>query len=623
MRVKYFLFVFTCLFLVCLYTLTSAQVTTIDPNAVVRDETEEEDAPENILDADERLDKLVTANFADEKAHKVVAWLASISDVDLKCGKSSSDWLSRERRMNVFVEEVPLRELMRSMARVMRFKWSVTTRDSGEKTYRFVADRKLIASHEKELEKEKQEFMSEYAASRKKVLNTIMQPGDLDKLRKENPYAYIMEKTGIGGFVRDLIREKPELGAHILNGKDTLAITVEDLSASAKTGLENALKAENELEKTFGRRGGRNNNVPADITGGMVLVRMQNPEELWERQSRNSRRGWGRRSMPGVISFRSERKRETLYPLFTPENERMKIMMGLVLDAYEKDIDMRDLINKKRAEDPEFMQNLRGDDIYEPEPLDDAAWMLVPVEFKYEYGGRSTDLIRSFSEVTGQNVVSDSFHSTPAPRVADGEITPKAFLESFMRPARYEYDFPAEIIEMRYHDWYAVHDSQLPDSMLDPWAEEVKKNGVMSMETLAALWQLSREQLSESVSEHEYLGKDNVYSQLRHSPRSNERFMDFYMSLSVQQKAATGSPQGLLVASLSPVQTELFESAVSGGRREPVVKSRPVTIRYNQNNRTEDYLHVQFVALDDAEEVVRSWDFRLPVWGEREAASEK
>ena len=50
--------------------------------------------------------------------------LSEMTGVKLVAGARESDWPVRSRKMNIFVKDVPLYELMDSIARVMKFRWS-------------------------------------------------------------------------------------------------------------------------------------------------------------------------------------------------------------------------------------------------------------------------------------------------------------------------------------------------------------------------------------------------------------------------------------------------------------------------------------------------------------------
>ncbi|MGC8863077.1 MAG: hypothetical protein ACP5R5_09930, partial [Armatimonadota bacterium] len=92
---------------------------TIDPNVPGAREAEE-----TATDTDPRLDQKVTLEAKQKSVLTILAELSEKTGVTLKAGQNSKDWESQDTKMNIFVKDVPLRELMASMARVMKFRWS-------------------------------------------------------------------------------------------------------------------------------------------------------------------------------------------------------------------------------------------------------------------------------------------------------------------------------------------------------------------------------------------------------------------------------------------------------------------------------------------------------------------
>ena len=105
---------------------------------------------ESELDRDVRLSRLVTYSAARADASAIVADLSTKTGVTLRAGYNAGDWSVRESKLNVFAKAVPLRDLMNSVARVLKCKWGVGGKEDAP-TYRLVADATVVLEGEAKL----------------------------------------------------------------------------------------------------------------------------------------------------------------------------------------------------------------------------------------------------------------------------------------------------------------------------------------------------------------------------------------------------------------------------------------------------------------------------------------
>ena len=115
---------------------------TVDPNAgpiVSTSETKQA--------VDKRLDQKVTYEARRKTVLAIMNDLSAATGITFRAGYNNEDWQVRDRKMNIFARDVPLTELMSSIAHVMKFKWKRAGKEGGY-TYRLFMDRKTLLDAE-------------------------------------------------------------------------------------------------------------------------------------------------------------------------------------------------------------------------------------------------------------------------------------------------------------------------------------------------------------------------------------------------------------------------------------------------------------------------------------------
>jgi hypothetical protein len=167
--------------------------------------------------------------------------LSAMTGVTLKAGFNNDDWQVRDRRMNIFVKDIALSDLMDSIARVMKFQWSKSKND-GTVSYRLYMDKKTLLdaeskklAEEEKLEKRQSEkrgrFLSELEAA------TAMADADREKLKTESPYIYsLSQKNRPEQVLPKLFKEVPGAKQAFVSGED-LTVYFGSLSEDVQQGL--------------------------------------------------------------------------------------------------------------------------------------------------------------------------------------------------------------------------------------------------------------------------------------------------------------------------------------------------------------------------------------------------
>jgi hypothetical protein len=136
-RIPRIAMLFVFLMLVALIALADGKIT-VDPNGPGSP------VAESVSDTDARLAQKITYEAKRKTVQAILADLTKLTGVKLHAGYGNSDWQVRDRKMNIFAKDIPLSNLMNSIARVMKFRWSVN-HEVDPCTYRLYMDRRTLA----------------------------------------------------------------------------------------------------------------------------------------------------------------------------------------------------------------------------------------------------------------------------------------------------------------------------------------------------------------------------------------------------------------------------------------------------------------------------------------------
>lgn len=211
---------------------------TVDPNqgnSTVTAAVELDDSVP-VWQADSRLDKTVRYYAQRAMVWQILADLEKISGVTLFAGRSTTDWRTRELRMNVAAMDLPLKDLMQSIARVLRLRW-VRAKTDQKYTYRLIGEKPQETPEEKaarELRSRRQTFFTHYIAL------ADMSRSQLDRLQTTNPDLAALSKTPLAMPFAKLLAQAPAASMAMVEGKG-LRLRGNDVPLSVATELATGL----------------------------------------------------------------------------------------------------------------------------------------------------------------------------------------------------------------------------------------------------------------------------------------------------------------------------------------------------------------------------------------------
>lgn len=500
---------------------------------------------------------------------QIISDLREMTGVSLMAGKSESDWPVRNRKMNIFVKDVPLYELMDSIARVMKFRWSLS--DDGKMIYRLKVNSRAAAEADEMMRRADKIQEQLWQKRRKEWADAIDKYGDksaseLTWLRDSDPQIYEQALLGSLQAVHALFEEVPEAKERFLAGKN-FRICADDLMPATKTLFYNA---GNEFWKHLQRIGYvgdvKTQNPPGygpkavqpNDRFDVVYQRLDSgtftPNLRWGGASVSDTGYWHlyKNVMTDVnMDFEINGFRY----LGTPWNRHIamsniRINEGEDVDEVRESEETESTDNyEARWEDSKKLE----ESLYPSEPLIEHEMfpqLQQPIKVNVEkqepnqntmlrFAESAALLQKAVFEASGLGVVSDCWINIPSngylvrPNIED---TLGNLLTQFCSTLNYNWDKPGPILEFRYRKWAKIRLSQIPDEWVAVWSNNTAANGYMSLEDIASISNINYYQAEESVIQDPVIGMKGTYNRMLEKLDDNLSWLKLYSSLNQQQK---------------------------------------------------------------------------------------
>lgn len=514
-------------------------------NAAASDDAEKPDA---------RLSQKITYTAEGKTVSSILADLSAQTGVVLYAGYNNKDWQVRDRKMNIFATNAPLGDLMTSVARVMKFKWSHSRKD-GVYTYRLYMDRKTLVSAERnrlleenlinQWEQDQRTFLLESL----KTAST-MTDEELEKLKTEDPCLYIYSKIGWPVLIPTLLAEVPMAKQAWMSG-DELEIDVANLSPAAKQSVLQWLSI-----------------------SGDFLSKVDGPEYAYDSATD---------SVDGVKIFINGARKfvgQKGEPFFVdvtvcPQNGRGKLQTAFSDPNTEasrrSSVDYIDLLEggKYAANMDQGSMNqghlsaiqAQPTNIGEPvvEHPDDPELM---TKITMHMGGEDfDDALSALADASGWAVVSDSFdRSYWGLSFSDQETAVKTVLDKIESQCHYNWEKHGKMLEFRDRDWFRKRAVQIPEAWLEPWRENFRKQGTLDLNDLSQIAALDEKQFWSNILPDETLGTRDLAQLIA----LDGSLLRLYGLLNSQQQQIIFTPLGLNLKSLGSRQWAEVEKLVGG-----------------------------------------------------------
>lgn len=505
------------------------------------------EAPAADLTVDTKLGQKVTYTVVKKTVSSVLDDLSKSTGVALRAGRNSSDWQVRDRKMNIYAKDVPLNQLMSSIARVMKFKWEIGGKEGEAKTYRLYMDRKSLLDAEAQRVRAEQKAEEEQAQRRQKGLMQYgqlhdMSPADKAKLKQDNPFMYFVANSGMGSTMGSFFSESPGALEAITTGQQ-FQVRGSSLSAQAQAGLLGAMQGMVSMEAKFS--GGKaRTTIPSDINMSSVNVQINRNLDMMKGMPQAN-------MLLGDMQI-SYKGGSIDVPMMDPDSPMTKLIgKGLVM-AEDTGRPLNECF-KDLA--PEFMSAMAkqiktdagGEPLIDHSADDPALHNKITLK---DPGRQLPDVEKSLADASKMTVVSDFFGgwNFPLGQVPATESELKDVLEKIGDTYTYNWDKHSAILELRDRNWFKKRAAQIPEAWLEAWRDELTKKGTIDVDDLAQIAALTQEQISVNLM------SDDILKNVVGSVYSAREILRLYAALSSDQRSMLLSDSGLPFRSLTQDQ---------------------------------------------------------------------
>ena len=531
---------------------------TTDPNALGAVQK-----PEAVDTADSRLGQKITYTASRKMVSAVLDEITKSTGVVFRAGYNSKDWQVRDRKMSIFVKDVPLSQLMNSMSHVMKFKWE-RAGNPGAWTYRLYMDRRSLLDAEAQRVREEEKEEAERAKKRAEglaqyaKLGTKLSDSEMSKLSQDSPFMFALAQatrdsdggSDMGRSMGTFFQEAPMAWNAIANGQ-RLDMQGSDLSGVAQAGLVKSIRQMLSIEKKFGGRSGNSGLPLDDMATHMDRVNIKFNQTL------EMAKGMPASGMLlGDMTVEYD-GRSTTVPFIDPNSAMAKFIGKVMIEADQQGRTMDEVMKDHMSELTNAVVNeMKTETTGEPineHPTDDPD-LQAKVTLKPD-SAKLADVEKALAETAKLGVVSDSFGDiyggySPRGQVPSTEPVIKDVLDKIGDVYVYNWDKQSGIIELRDRNWFKKRAVQIPEEWLEKWRKELTDTGTLGIDSLAQIALLTQEQLMSNVATDDVLRSGSLLGIVF----GNRDILRFYGGLASDQRSMLMSKSGMDLAMLSQDQ---------------------------------------------------------------------
>lgn len=511
-------------------------------------------APKAAIRKDPRLAQKVIYEAKFRSVQNILAELTETTGVKFLAGSGASDWAVRSRKMNIFVKDVKLAELMDSIARTMKFRWS-PSENLSPPTYRLVVDKKAAAAADAMMTRAWDAKEQIWQKRRDEWIDAIdkygaMSDSELESLRKTNGVVYRYTRYGSVQALRALFAEVPEIKRRFEAGKsfrisaDTLSAQTRSAQYAAGDGYWKYLQMSGQVGKPASGSLGYGDVLKPDERFDIAYIRMDEVGGFTPGMR------WGG---PGIsagyfhlMKGGQDLEMADLRAINETASQISCSFNNWLLDGLEPDMNEVNVLDAKASADQKKQEEL----LYPSEPLTEhkpfpeldrnVKLKIEPPDPKQSPAMATNSYIASFqkafAEATGLGVVSDSWVSIEGEKLPDQEAKLSDMLNAFSEQFNYNWDKPSTIVEFRYRKWWKKRLNQISDDRVTAWSENTRKGGFLSLDDLAKISDLDYYQVEESLKPDKVLGVTGVYREILSGLDRHLHWLRLYSSLTPQMR---------------------------------------------------------------------------------------
>lgn len=528
-------------------------------------------AADDEVKADPRLDQKVTYEAKGLALHKVLEELTEKTEVKMTCGNNEKDWEVRDRKLTIFVKDMPLRDLQTLIAHVLHFTWARGGTE-GAYTYRLFQSLKAKNEQANLLEKAKEEEARKQKEKRETALEALdnldsLSPEEIEKLKEESPLLYIFAKEPMGKGITQMLKSSPELRGAILEGREATL----DLSAASPgvaDGVRLFLNGMNDLVQRIEPSFSPGFDKLADNLSGAKIVVNRNINRM-------SGGGFETHAFAGEVEIHAEGSPHANIPIFDPTSPIAKVFGKIFLGMLEGKLpnQMENQMESEMMKAIQEIQKLENPEALLPEDDPDLKRKVKLGEMK---NGDLPDLLENLAKNANLQFVSDHFPQGMS--MGNNQSAKEEELGNVLNLIATLYgkvmDKSANLIVLIDKKWFEKRTWEVKEEWLEDWRKAAKE-GALDFDDIVDIACLTDLQITKTIA------ADQELRMVGWQMMANKDILRLYAVLTKAQQEALKTDHGLDAASLSADQWSYLQYALDngGGRTGPEVdKSSPMTL---------------------------------------------
>lgn len=514
----------------------------------------------DIFSNDARLNKKLNYEATRYSIRNILADLGTATGVKLIAGADEKDFIVYDSRMIIFAKDMSVADLMRSIARTMKFKW-VPEGPKGSSSYRLIVDENALNGPEAKKLQEDEKLDKTLAEHRFKLADNLLKMGSLSEkeiegLRADQPFLYALAAQGVGRSISKLMTEMPDVAEALATGKVTgsMGLAMNDSARSAMVEafmsadhficsakkLKEILKVETLTENINSVKFNVNDSLMDHVgtpTYKFVLADI-------------------------IFMYDKEHPRVVLYD---PDSSFGKYYGSALCESLAGEKSIKEV---EQARQEEFNREV-AQDMKMPEPGEPLVQHNEDIGFKDKIkiqieSGQLEDMLSALSKATNLNVVSDCNNYTLPKTIVDmlpqGDWAVKDLLTLYTSTIGSNWWKNGSMLEFRNRDWYKNRVRMISDDQLEAWRQMLTKDGTIGIDSLTKITNLTDDQFNNYIKTDDILGVSGLMD-YTYSARSRS-MLKLYSMLKGSQVGSLFSDSGLAVSTLKPEQKNLLAKTI-------------------------------------------------------------
>ena len=503
--------------------------------------------------ADPRLEKTISLSADGLPVSEVVDQLSASTEIKLSAGLNDQDWAVRDRKVIVQVTDMKLTDLMRHLASTLRFRWSSGT-ENGKPTYRLWQDKN--ARHEEESLRSDQnsEQTAQARGKRENALADMVNLGslsraDADKLKKTDPWRYVLATEPLGRDVADLMTNFSDARGAFVQGTEA-GFSVAELPSDIQRTVRRIAESYNSLIRSIG-----------DADDHSALLAKFDKLQITINR-RDTKSDVLSKDMLGRITIGSGADSFDI-PLFEPSSPMGNALGKAIISL--KSGNSKDEVGAQLRGDMLITANKAHE--YEPSTRDITSDPELRAKLKL-FGAPTTAtlpvLMKTLANIPVQvgqdtvkfNVISDCFPGG-APVIDATQRTLGEQLETISKTYGSNWTKAGHVLLFRDMDWFTKRAWAVPEVWIQYWKQRAKLNNGLLIEDMVQIADLRDEQLDHTIMTDAMMIRLGAGESAR-----NRHILRLYAALTPAQRTQMAQSK-LDVRELNEEQWELLKAALA------------------------------------------------------------